>query len=328
MIWFITYGILSLSQQSTNFMFAQFKTLPQLFDFFKDEETCLAYWENIHWGKTGIVCPHCGGGNPYKTNRGYKCRNIECQKKFTALVGTIFENTKIPLRKWFGAIYLCINHKKGISSLQLGRDLDLHPKSAWFLLHRIRETLMEKAPEMLGGEGVIVESDTTIVGGKVKNMHKSKRKSKNETGWENKTAVTGYVERSGKIRFDVVDAGESEPTLLRKHVAKDSILFTDTANAYTKVGMEYADHRTVDHTKDEYVRHGVIHTNTIEGAFSHFDRMVIGVYHNISRKHMQAYANECAYRYNTRKNTQPVRFEETVLKCSGVRLKYNNLIAK
>jgi transposase-like protein len=315
-------------------MFAQFKTLPQLFDFFKDEATCLAYWENIHWGKTGVVCPHCGSGSYYKTNRGYKCKNLECQKKFTALVGTIFENTKIPLRKWFGAIYLCINHKKGISSLQLGRDLDLHPKSAWFLLHRIRETLMEKAPKVLGGEGCIVETDTTIVGGKVKNMHKSKRKSKGKKGknrltlMDNKTAVTAYIERGGNIRFDVKDEGENEKELVKKHVDTDSILMTDDANCYREVGKEYAAHEVVNHSIDEYVREKVWHTNTIEGAFSHFDRMVIGVYHNISRKHMQAYANECAYRYNTRKITQPVRFEDAVLKCSGVRLKYDTLTAK
>ncbi len=312
-------------------MFAQFKTLPQLFDFFKDEETCLAYWENIHWGKTGIVCPHCGAGNPYKTNRGYKCKNIECQKKFSALVGTIFENTKIPLRKWFGAIYLCINHKKGISSLQLGRDLDLHPKSAWFLLHRIRETLMERAPQTLGGEGVIVECDTTIVGGKVKNMHKSKRKhmgkGKTTPKMQNKTAIAGYVERGGNIRFDVVDADEKEKEMVIKHVDTASVLMTDEAHCYEVVGREFAAHEAVRHSMDEYVR-GHAHTNTIEGAFSHFDRMVIGVYHNISRKHMQAYANECAYRYNTRKVTQPVRFEDTVLKCSGVRLKYDVLISK
>lgn len=331
MIWFVTYGVLSLSQQTPNIMFAQFKTLPQLFDFFKDEETCMAYWENIHWGKTGITCPHCGGGKPYKTNRGYKCKNIECQKKFTALVGTIFENTKIPMRKWFGAIYLCINHKKGISSLQLGRDLDLHPKSAWFLLHRIRQTLMEKAPEKLGGEGTVVEVDTTIVGGKTKNMHTKKRrafKGNHTAANANKTAVTAYMERGGNIRFDVKEAHEKEAELLEKHVDKTSILMTDDTHVYNLVGEEFAAHEKVNHTRSEYVREKVWHTNTIEGAFSHFDRMVIGVYHNISRKHMQAYANECAYRYNTRKAHGTARFEDTVLKCSGVRLKYDNLIAK
>ena len=166
----------SLSHQSDNFMFAEFKTLPQLFDFFKDEETCLAYWEQVRWGGN-ITCPHCGAVNPYKTNRGYKCKNIECQKKFSALVDTIFENTKLPLRIWFGAIYLCANHKKGISSLQLGRDLGIHQKSAWYMLHRIRETMKEIQVIPLGGEGVVVECDNTVVGGKVKNMSNKKRKA-------------------------------------------------------------------------------------------------------------------------------------------------------
>ena len=310
-------------------MFAQFKTLPQLFDYFKDEETCLAYWEHIHWGKTGVICPHCSAGNPYKTNRGYKCKNVECQKKFSALVGTIFENTKIPLRKWFGAIYLCINHKKGISSLQLGRDLDLHPKSAWFLLHRIRETLMEIDPQALGGEGVIVETDTTIVGGKHKNMHNKKRRELSKKGHNaNKTHVVGIVERSGDIRFDVVDKDETESKIVLKHIDKSSALMTDGAMNLHIVGEQFAYHGTVDHTKGEYVKAKVIHTNTIEGAFSHFDRMVIGTYHNVSRKHMQAYANECAYRYNTRKQNGTERFENTMLRLQGVRLKYSKLITK
>ncbi len=308
-------------------MFAQFKTLPQLFDFFKDEPTCIAYWEQVRWN--GVpTCPHCEAINPYKTNRGYKCRNIECQKKFTSLVGTIFENTKMPLRTWFAAIYLCANHKKGISSLQLGRDLGIHQKSAWFLLHRLRETMKEISTLPLGGEGVIVEVDNTIVGGKAKNMSNKKRaamKGNRDAAMANKATVTAYVERGGVIRFDVKDTNESEPDLLRKHVDTDSILMTDTANVYNKVGMEYAHHETVDHGNSEYVRERVWHTNTIEGAFSHFDRMVIGVYHNISRKHMQAYCNESAYRYNTRKMQQTPRFEDTVLKCSGVRLKYATL---
>lgn len=311
-------------------MFAEFKTLPQLFDFFKNEETCIAYWEQIRWnGNT--TCPHCDSENPYKTNRGYKCRNVECQKKFTAIVGTIFENTKLPLRTWFAAMYLCANHKKGVSSLQLSRDLGIHQSNAWFLLHRIREVMMERAPQALGGEGVIVETDTTIVGGKTKTMSNKKRKSMKgdrNAAMANKTAVTAYIERGGSIRFDVVDSNENEPDLLRKHVDADSLLMTDTANTYIKVGKEFAFHGSVDHSKDEYVKDKIIHVNTIEGAFSHFDRMVIGTYHNISRKHMQSYANECAYRYNTRKSLDPIRFEDTVLRCSGVRLKYDTLIAK
>ncbi len=312
-------------------MFAEFKTLPQLFDFFKDEETCITYWEGVRWGNTGITCTHCEAGNPYKTNRGYKCRNVECQKKFTAITGSIFENTKLPLRTWFGAMYLCANHKKGISSLQLGRDLGIHQSNAWFLLHRIREVMMERAPHVLGGGGNIVEADTTIVGGKVKNMSNRKRKEifdRKRGANDNKTNVAGFIERNGNIRFDVVDAHETESGLVDKHIDKDSLLMTDSAQAFKKVGEEYLYHGAVDHSKSEYVREAIIHTNTIEGAFSQFDRMYVGTYHYISPKHLQAYANECAYRYNTRKNNITVRFEDTVLKCSGVRLNYNTLIAK
>ncbi len=308
-------------------MFAQFKTLPQLFDFFKDEETCIAYWEQVRW-KGNVTCPHCCTANPYKTNRGYKCKNVECQKKFSAISGSIFENTKMPLRTWFGAIFLCVNHKKGVSSLQLGRDLGIHQSSAWFLLHRIREVFNIQAPALLGGEGCIVEADTTIVGGKAMNMHNKKRRELSKKGPNaNKTKITGMVERNGNIRFDVVDGNETESGNVVRAIDKGSVLMTDSAINFSLIGQQFASHQVVDHGKGEYVKHKVIHTNTIEGAFSHFDRMVIGVYHNISRKHMQAYANECAFRYNTRKAQQPVRFEDAVMKCSGVRLTYNKLTA-
>lgn len=305
-------------------MFAQFKTLPQLFDFFKDEQSCMSYWEQIRWNGN-ITCAHCNAENPYKTNRGYKCRNVDCQKKFSALVGSIFENTKIPLRTWFAAIWLCANNSKGISSVNLAQHLSIHQKSAWFLLHRIREVFMEVAPEALGGEGVMVETDTTFVGGKVKNMPKSKRRSirnKEAKGNDNKTVVSAYVERGGIVRFDVLQKHEDEKQLVLKHVDADSILMTDEAYLYKTVGKEFAAHETVNHSMDEYVREKVFHTNTVEGAFSMFDRMVMGVYHYISPKHMQCYCNEVAFRYNFRKENGTAKFENAVLKCSGRRLKY------
>ncbi|HYD22128.1 MAG TPA: IS1595 family transposase [Flavipsychrobacter sp.] len=313
-------------------MFAQFKTLPQLFDFFKDEQTCLEYWEQIRWGGEP-ECPHCGHNQAYKTDRGYKCKNKECQKKFTSKVGSIFESSKLPLRTWFGAIYLCCNHKKGVSSMQIARDLGIHQKSAWFMLHRIRETFREINPQILGGEGVIVEADTTIVGGKAKNMHTKKRMdtlNPKRGGKGNKTHIAAYLERGGSVRMDVVDSHEKENELLVKHVCTSSVLMTDTAANLRAVGRNYAFHGVVDHSRDEYVckENKAIHTNTVEGVFSQFDRMVMGTYHNISKKHMQAYANECAYRYNTRKSQDPIRFECVVLRCSGVRVKYNVLTGK
>jgi transposase-like protein len=131
-------------------MLAEFRTLPQLFEVFKDEGTCLAYWEQIRWG-SNVTCPHCNKEGVYKTNRGYKCKNKGCQKKFSATVGSIFENTKISLRTWFAAIYLCGSHKERISSLQLSRYLSISQSTAWFLLHRIRETVKEVDPAALGG---------------------------------------------------------------------------------------------------------------------------------------------------------------------------------
>lgn len=310
-------------------MFAQFSNLFQLFDFFKDEAVCLSYWEQIHWGGQP-VCPHCECEKVYKTNRGYKCANKECFKKFTAISGTIFENTKIPLRLWFGAIYLMTAHKKGISSLQLGRDLGVQQRTAWYLLHRIREILKENEPEMIGGEGVVVEVDETYVGGKVKNMNNRKRREIKEQIRgvnDNKTAVMGYIERSNKIRFEVVCKECVIAEMVKENIATDSVIMTDSATTYTNIGKQFAYHGTVDHSKKEYVKEDVIHTNTIEGSFSLLDRMIIGIYHFVSPKHLQAYCNESAYRYNTRKITDPQRFEHAVKMCGNSRLTYQKLIS-
>jgi len=309
-------------------MFAQFKTLPQLFDYFKDEQTCMAYWIEVRW-EGNITCPRCGHGNPYTTSRGYRCTNIECQKKFSALVGSIFENTKIPLRTWFAAIYMCTGHKKGVSSLHLSRELGIHAKSAWFLLHRIREAFGDELLEPLGGEGVVVETDETYIGGKVKNMSNAKRKEikdKLRGVNDNKTTIMGYIERSNRLHYQVLRKEESIHLQVTTIVNPLSVLMTDSATTYTNIGKEFAHHGIVDHSKKEYVR-DVYHTNTIEGSFSHLDRMVIGIYHYVSPKHMQAYCNEQAYRYNTRKISNVDRFEDTVRKFGGKRLTYNQLVA-
>lgn len=136
-----------MSQQTPKKM--NFKSLPQLLDHFREEKTCVEYYANLRWGGNP-VCPHCDSENPYNTTRGYKCSNNECYKKFTVETGTIFENSKIPFRIWFASIWLATSHKKGISSVQLALDLGLTQKTAWFVLHRIREMLKDKAPKMLG----------------------------------------------------------------------------------------------------------------------------------------------------------------------------------
>lgn len=152
-------------------MATQFKSLLQVLDFFKPEETCISYLGQSRWNDTP-TCPHCGNVGAYVTNRGFKCKAKECNKKFTVTTGTIFENTKISLRTWFAAMYLCTAHKKGISSLQLSRDLNITQKTAWFLLHRIREMLNNHKQEVFEGG---IEVDETFVGGKNKNRHANKK---------------------------------------------------------------------------------------------------------------------------------------------------------
>jgi len=174
---------------------ADFKTLVQLLDFFKDEETCKQYLEQQRWSGNP-ACPFCGVINPYKTNRGFKCRDKACHKKFTVTVGTIYENSKVGLRTWFAAIYLCTSSKKGISSLQLSRQLGTTQKTAWFVLHRIREMLRAKAPHMLNNT---VQVDETYIGGLEKNKHKSKRNKNAQGRSDKKAAVFGLLETNGKV---------------------------------------------------------------------------------------------------------------------------------
>lgn len=300
-----------------------------------DDKACREYLEMKRWGDVP-VCPHCGvvDEKHYRLNvkgefKGlYKCK--ACKERFTVTVGTMFEGSPIGLRKWFIACYIFSAHKKGISSHQLARDLGVTQKTAWFMLHRLRETFSDNTNEPLGGEGCIVETDATIVGGKTKNMNNKKRKAikgDRNAAMANKTFVTGYIERGGSIRFDVVDKGEFEPDLVRKHVDCGSVLMTDTANTYVAVGKEYAAHESVDHSRSEYVR-GHAHTNTIEGAFSLFDRMITGIYHQVSAKHLQAYCDENSFRYNSRKASDKERFDLALIKTKGIRLQYATLIAK
>lgn len=310
-------------------MFAQFKTLPQLFDFFKDQDTCIKYLENARWGATGVLCPHCGSGSVKPTKKGYRCTYLDCQKRFSPLVKTIFENTKLPLRTWFAAMWLISNHKKGVSSLQISRDMGISQKTAWFLLHRIRETFKEKSPEAIGGEGVIVEVDETYIGGKVKNMSNKKKREIQDCmrgRHDNKTTVMGYLERGNIVRYQAVNKGEIITDLVKENIDFGSVLMSDSANTYQKIGHLYAHHGIVDHGKMEYAREGVYFTNSVEGSFSLIDRMVLGIYHQISKKHIQAYLNESAFRYNTRKISQVAKFEKVISNAANRRLTYASLI--
>lgn len=303
-----------------------FTNLITLSNNFTNEKVCREYLEHIIW-KGNRTCPHCKSQNSYVIEKGkrYKCANPNCYKKFTVTVGTFLESSKIPLKKWFHAIYIFSSHKKGVSSCQLAKDLGITQKSAWFVLSRIREIFKEKAPFVIDG---IAELDECYIGGKEGNKHESKRKY-DEQGrlLENKAPVIGIVGREGKAILISVNEVNKQTVfpLIAKHVKEGSTMVTDAFKLYRTLRHKYT-HKSVDHSSGEYVR-GDFHTNTVEGFFSHLKRGLIGVYHHASPKHLHRYCNEFSFRYNTRKCKEVERFDIALAQSQG-RLKYSQLIAK
>jgi transposase-like protein len=331
-------------------MTTNFKSLIQVLDFFKEEVTCINYLAQSRWGNEPS-CPHCGNVGAYVTNRGFKCKAKECHKKFTVTTGTIFENTKISLRLWFATIYLATAHKKGISSLQLSRDLNITQKTAWFLLHRVREMLTNNAPEMLEGN---IEVDETFVGGKNKNRHANKKiEGSQGRSAADKTPVVGIAQKSeftiverphkviaGKtvkekvytkystVSLQVVSDTQAETLhpIMFKNVKADSKIVTDAYRSYNGLSSNY-NHVSIKHTDGNYITVGEDHTNTIEGFWSLLKRGIIGIYHQVSPKHLHRYCNEFGYRYNTRQIKDVVRFMDAIKNVNGKRLTYAKLIA-
>lgn len=301
-----------------------FASILQFQKHFNTDEKCRAYLEQQRWGNTP-ACPFCASTNVcrFKSNdKVFKCREKECRKKFSVTVGTIYENTKIPLTKWFLATYILTNHSKGISSHQLAAWLGITQKSAWFLNHRIREMLTEKAPELLSG---MVEVDESWIGGKFANIHKSKKIGKNHN--DNKTIVFGALQRKGKVVTKIIPNTRAETLVNAVHstVERGSIMVSDENQGYKNLDKTYA-HGKVQHGIGEYVR-GEIHTNSIEGFWSLLKRQITGIHHNVTPKHLQRYCNEASFRYNLRKNAQDEKFTFSIQNCEG-RLKYSKLINK
>lgn len=308
-----------------------FKSLIQLLDYFKDEKTCVEYYESIRWGDNPC-CPHCGAEKPYKTNRGWKCRDKECHKKFTVKVGTIFENSKISFRIWFAAIYLATTSKKGISSVQLATQLNITQKTAWFVLHRIREMLKEKNPDMLG-ENKMVEADEAYIGGREQNKHISKRRSQDDPNLTNegkpykpKKVVVGLIERNGKVLLKYVPKADAANmvSFIKKHVPVKSTVYTDESTVYHEIKKNY-NHGSVKHSLSIYVD-GNVHTNTIENFWSILKRGIYGIYHQVSDKHISRYLDEFAARFNTRTLSPQERFDEFLESSESV-LSYDLLIS-
>jgi transposase-like protein len=278
---------------------------------FQNEQKAREWLEARLW-PGGPICPKCGTVGEATLMQGdshrpglYQCN--ACREPFTVTVGTLYERSKIPLNKWLAATHLMMASKKGMSALQIGRMLGLSKKTAWFLCHRIRESLRETKIDPMGGEGKTVEFDETFVGGKEANKHRNKRNKKN-IGGAGKEAVFALVERGGRVRSHHVPdvSGNTLRPILEAQIKDATKTMSDDGGA--RIGRGRPLHQSVNHSIGEYVR-GDAHTNTIEGYFSIMKRGIVGTYHHVSQQHLKRYLAEFDYRYNEREALRATRLE-------------------
>ena len=298
-----------------------FNSILELLQAFPDEQSCIDHLEILRWNGY-VVSPFDPTSKVYKCKGNkYRCKNTG--KYFNVKTSTLFDNTKIKLQKWFLAIWLITSHKKGISSLQLARDIDVTQKTAWFMLQRIRKCFGIGNDNDLDND---VEVDETYIGGKNKNRHAAKKVEHSQgRSTKDKTPVVGMIERGGMLNArQVGDVGAYTLTKeIVKTVKESAKLYTDEWVGYKGIGRIY-DHSFVKHGHGEYVR-DKIHTNTIEGFWSMLKRGIVGIYHFTSRKHLQCYVDEFVFRYNTRNASESNRFN-LLLANTEVRTTYRGLI--
>lgn len=300
----------------------EFNSLIEMTTAIPDEDAAIAHFTSVRW-TNGAFCPHCGSTKVYhfSDNRTHKCG--DCRQRFSIKVGTIFEDSKVPLRKWLMAIWLLTSHKKGVASTQLAKDIAVTQKTAWFMLHRLRQAASTKsfnAP--LDGE---VEVDETFVGGKAKNKHAKDRSG--ARGTAGKEVVVGALQRGGEVVARVVKGTDAKALegFVRETVSpKADLLATDEHASYAALGKDFT-HKFVRHSKGEYVV-GNVHTNGIEGFWSQLKRQIIGIHHWVSAKHLNRYVTEASWRYNRRKVGEGSRVDALIANAAG-RLTYKALIA-
>ena len=287
--------------------FTQFDSLFSVMEYFTTDQLCKQTIAQSRWSDGDVVCPYCGGHHCHlcKDNR-YLCKH--CNHKFNVTVGTIFENTKISLRKWFIAMYLISSHKKGIASHQLARDIKVTQKTAWFILQKVR-TLYGQTVNELSGE---VECDEAYIGGREKNKHESKKTEGTQgRSTKTKTPVFGMIERGGKLVAKKVKntQGNTLSPIIRQIVKPGSRIFTDEFIGYKSLYDSEYTHAIVHHNAKEFVV-GDAYTNSIEGFWGQLKRSIFGIYHFVSAKYLQRYVDEAVFRYNTREDKESVRFME------------------
>lgn len=301
-------------------------TLIAISKHYATDEAAREYFESLRW-PDGPFCPHCGNAdseriykvtpNPAKKIREGLWKCAECREGFTVTVGTVMEDTHIPLNKWLLAFYMMCASKTQVSALQLQRQLEIGSyRSVWFMCHRIRYALKDHMPtDLLTGT---VEADETYIGGRKRGRGRAYK--------GNKTPVVSLIERGGRVRSHVVDSvtGKEITKVLRRHVAKDAILNTDESPLYKRVGREFASHDAVNHHREEYARVDksgrLITTNTAEGFFGNSKRSLDGTHHHVSRKHTDLYFAKLDYKYNTRKQTDGTRTNAAIPNIEGKRL--------
>jgi transposase-like protein len=286
-------------------------------EHFHKEDTARAMLERLRW-PNGPACPHCGATKYYRLNVRNSKRSVlkcaKCRKQFSVTVGTIFEDSHIPLNIWFQAIQLMCSSKKGFSAHELHRTLGITYKSAWFLAHRIRHAMTESVyTEKLSGT---IEADETFIGGKVKGEGV-------KAGKDKKFPVFSLLQRGGKVRSFAMPrvTAKNLKQVIKENVNPQSTLMTDSFIGYRGLKKDYARHEMVDHSSEEYVR-GDAYTNTVESYFSLLKRGIIGTYHHVSKKHLPRYLAEFDFRYNARTMNDLSRSVLAVTRTEGKRLQY------
>lgn len=304
------------------------KSFVQLLRTLKDEKSCREFLEEIRW-QGEPVCPHCGSQSEgekwrhYKLKSGgkfnglYKCR--DCRERFTVRVGTIFESSHVSLENWFYAIYVFLSHKKGISSVQLAKDIGVTQKTAWFMLHRIRHNIESIFQIRFESE---TQVDETYVGGK--NRKRNGKKGTQGRSTKIKTPVVGLLSDKGVYTIVVPNTRKKVlSTIINTLVKKGTTVVSDGWRGYNGLKKNYH-HEVVLHSEEEYVNANGFHTNSIEGFWSHMKRGIIGIYHVASPKYLSRYCDEFAFRYNTRSFSDELRFTQFLVSAYK-RLKYQEL---